>query len=220
MDRIYRACHAAGRFTLFCTMRLHLIRPEAARTPGPFILACTHLSHLEPFLSSVLVPRPVDWVTRVEFFKYRPVARFLRLINAYEVRRFGVPVSAIRTSIRRLERGRIVGICPEGGVVRGTDSCLRGGPLKKGACLIAYRTGAPVLPCAIIGADKLNAVGPWLPFRRGRLWIAFGPRLIHAPKHLDKRRAREHMARELQAEYVKLFDELKSTFAIDEKSVP
>ena len=220
MNWPYRLCYLGGRFVFFCTMRLHLIRPEAARRPGPYLLACTHLSHLEPFLVSVLIPREVDWVTRIEFFRNRWVARVLRAIHAFEVRRFGVPVSAIRTAIRRLQNGRIVGICPEGGVVQGNDSCIRGGPIKKGVCLLSYRTGVPVLPCVILGADKLNCVWPWLPGRRARLWVAFGDRLIEPRQDLERRAARRLMADELQLEYAKLFRELLTTFNVNESEVP
>ena len=70
-------------------------------------------------------------------FKYRVFARLLRKLHAFEVRRAGVPVSTIRTAIERLGQGRIVGICPEGGVMRGTESCVRGGDIKRGVGLIS-----------------------------------------------------------------------------------
>src|SRR5579863_8942200 len=216
MDWPYRLCHLGGRFVFFCTMRLHLIRPEAMARSGPYLIACTHLSHMEPFLLAVLLPRPIDWITRTEFFKYRPAAWLLRALNAIEVRRFGVPVSAVRKSIHRLQGGRIVGICPEGGVAKGADSCIRGGPIKHGVCLISYRTGVPVLPCVILGADKLNCVPPWLPFRRAKLWVAFSDRVIEPRRDLERREARRAMAEELAREYVKLFKELLERFAVEE----
>src|ERR1700722_10033918 len=139
MRLFYRLSHLSGRFIFFCTMRLKVIRPEAAFRPGPFLLAVTHLSHMEPFLISVLVPRQVDWITRIEFYQYRPIAWMLNWLDTIPVRRYGVPVSAIRTAIKRLGQGRIVGICPEGGVSRGALSCMRGAPIKHGVCLISYR---------------------------------------------------------------------------------
>jgi len=220
MDWAYRAGHAMGKFVFFCTMRVRVIRPEAVRRRGPYLIALTHLSHLDPILLSVLVPRPIDWMTRIEFYKYRIIARLLDRFNAFAVRRFGVPVSAIRASIDRLERGRVVGICPEGGVAQGAAACIRGGPIKRGVCLISYRTGAPVIPCVMIGSDKLNCVGPWLPARRARLWVAFGERAIEPRKDLDRRAARQCMAEELGQEYVKLFAELLKTYGISEGSVP
>lgn len=212
MTWLYRLGQLSGRFIFFCTMRLEIIRPEAARRDGPFILASTHLGNLDPFLLGVILDRQIDWITRLEFYGHPVLAWMLGQLSAIKVRRFGVPVSTIRTAIARLQAGRIVGICPEGGVCRGDGSCLRGAPIKRGFALISYRTGAPVLPCAIIGADRLNRVAPWLPFRRAKLWVAFGDHLITPRTDLDRKRAREFMARELEQAYVQLRAELLATY--------
>ena len=214
MTWLYRLGHCFGRFVFICTMRLEVISPEAARRAGPFILASTHLGNLDPFLLGVILDRQIDWITRAEFYRHRILAWMLGQLDAIKVRRFGVPVSAIRTAIARLQSGRIVGICPEGGVCRGDDSCMRGAPIKRGVALISYRTGVPVLPCAIIGADRLNRVAPWLPFRRARLWVAFAEQVITPRTDLDRKSAREMMARELQEAYVKLFAELNSAYQL------
>jgi 1-acyl-sn-glycerol-3-phosphate acyltransferase len=158
-----------GRCIKHVTMRVHLIRPESAEREGPYLLACTHLSFLEPFVLSAVVRRPIGWMARIEFYSNRFAAWLLNWVDAFGVRRFGVPVSAIRTSINRLERGACIGICPEGGVANGKNSVIRGGPIKRGVCLISYRTGAPILPCVLLGTEKLNEVGPWIPYKRGRL---------------------------------------------------
>jgi 1-acyl-sn-glycerol-3-phosphate acyltransferase len=220
MDWVYRACRLGGRFIFFCTMRLQVIRPEAGEREGPYVLACTHVGHLDPFLMSVVVRRSIDWMTRVEFFRHRVNAWMIRRLNGFAVRRFGVPVSAIRTAIGRLGRGRIVGICPEGGVCRGAASVMQGGRIKRGTCLISYRTGAPVLPCIILGSNRLNCVGPWLPFRRARLWVAFGDRMIQPRMDLERRAAREAMALELEQAYARLFAELCESRAIPPEMLP
>jgi 1-acyl-sn-glycerol-3-phosphate acyltransferase len=216
MTWLYRLGQLSGRFIFLCTMRLEVIRPEAAKRDGPYILASTHLGNLDPFLLGVIVDRQIDWITRVEFYRHRVLAWMLGQLDAIKVRRFGVPISTIRTAIARLQSGRIVGICPEGGVCRGANSCMLGGPIKRGFALISYRTGVPVLPCAIIGADRLNRVSPWLPFRRARLWVAFGDQLIAPRTDLDRRSAREVMAQELQQAYLKLFAELDGAFGLGE----
>jgi 1-acyl-sn-glycerol-3-phosphate acyltransferase len=110
-----------------------VLRPEAIDRDGPLIIACTHLSHIDPFLLSIVTrKRQIDWMARIEFWKYRIGGRFMEWMDAIPVRRFGVAASAIRTAIDRLKRNRIVGICPEGGVAQGTRSVMRGGDMKKG----------------------------------------------------------------------------------------
>jgi len=44
--------------------------------------------------------------------------------------------------------------------------------------------------------------------------------LIRARTDLHRKAAREEMARELRAEYVKLFGELKLTFGLKEEGMP
>lgn len=218
----YRFGTACGRFAYVQTVRLKSIRLDAIDHPGPLIIACTHVSHLDPVLLSIAVwHRQIDWMARIEFWKYHLIGWFIEWMDGIPVRRFGVAASAIRTAIERLKRGRVIGICPEGGVVQGTRSVLRGGPMKKGVCLISYRTGVPVLPCVMLGTDKLNRIPPWLPFWRAKLWIAFGSRLIYPQRDNPNRRAaREAMAQELSREYQAIFTEAKETFGLTEADVP
>ncbi|HZL36544.1 MAG TPA: lysophospholipid acyltransferase family protein [Tepidisphaeraceae bacterium] len=217
----YRLAKGVGQFIFMNTMRLKVLRPQAARFDGPLLIACSHLSHTDPFLLTVVVRRQIDWFARVEFWKYRLIGHGLECLDAIAVRRFGVAASAVRTGIRRLKSGRIVGICPEGGVTQGAQSILRGGPMKKGVCLLSYRTGVPILPCVILGSDKLNRPGPWLPFKRARLWVGFGARLIYPESQItDRRAAREVMAGKLSREFQVLFAEVRQEFGIDEKDVP
>jgi 1-acyl-sn-glycerol-3-phosphate acyltransferase len=110
------------------TIRLKALRLDAVDRPGPFIIACTHLSHIDPFLLSIgLRHRQIDWFARIEFWKYRVFGWLMEWMDAIPVRRFGVAASSIRTGIERLKKGRVVGICPEGGVAQGTRSVMRGG---------------------------------------------------------------------------------------------
>src|SRR5580692_9447327 len=140
--RGYRIGTGWWRLAFALTVRLRALRLDAIDHPGPFIIASTHLSHLDPFLLSFAVRhRQIDWMARIEFWKYHLTGWFIEWMDAIPVRRFGVAASAVRTAIERLKRGRVVGICPEGGVAQGTRSVMRGGPMKKGVCLISYRTG-------------------------------------------------------------------------------
>ena len=220
MRAIYAMCKIGGQFVWFCTIRAQVIRPKIPHRDGGFLLACTHLSHLEPFLVSLLTHRPVDWMARIEFFRYRPVAWLLRAIGSFAVNRFGVPVSAVRTAIERARDGRVVGICPEGGVATGANSVCRGGRMKRGVCLIAARANVPVIPCVMLGTHELTRVEPWLPFRRAQLWVAFGEPIHPEPDARFSKAARQRLAEQIQAAYLKLYRELIETYDIDQRDVP
>jgi 1-acyl-sn-glycerol-3-phosphate acyltransferase len=217
---VYPISWLAGRWVWLCTIRCKSIRPHLGTRDGAYILACTHLSHLEPFLLGLAVKRKIDWMSRIEFYASRFSAWVLHAHDAFPVRRFGVPVSAIRTSIARLRMGRCVGICPEGGVAIGELSVLRGGAIKSGACLLSQRTGAPIVPCVMVGTDKLNCVRPWLPMLQAKLWMAFGQPIYPPLDEPDRRAARRRMNEQLRQAYMDLYAELQRQFGITDADVP
>jgi 1-acyl-sn-glycerol-3-phosphate acyltransferase len=57
---------------------------------------------------------------------------------------------------------------------------------------MAQMTGATVVPCVVIGSDALYAPRQWLPFRRTRIWVVFGPPLSPPAAEGDKDAAREN----------------------------
>jgi 1-acyl-sn-glycerol-3-phosphate acyltransferase len=216
---IHRSCRFAAWFIQVQCIRRHMLHPERARREGPYLLAVTHLSHLEPVIVSLAVPRNVRWMARIEFYRYRWSRWIMKANGTFPVNRGGTPVSSIRRAISLLNGGEIVGIFPEGGVVTGKASVIRGGPLKHGVCVIARRAGVPIIPVVVLGAEKLNRVGPWLPARRGRLWIAFGEPLWCDNK-LPPRRARHEMADRLSKAFVSLYHELLQSAGLHDSQFP
>lgn len=196
-----------------------VVRLEIPEQPGGYLLACSHISHLEPFIISSVMHRRVDWMARIEFYRLGVFRWFLNRFDAFPVNRFGVPVSAIRTAINRAVAGRVVGIFPEGGVAIGQDSVCRGGPLKRGVCLIAMRARVPVIPCVILGTHELTKIDPWLPFRRAQLWIAFGDP-IPPPDLATHKAGREQMARELSDAFCSLYRELLVRYQLTDEMTP
>jgi 1-acyl-sn-glycerol-3-phosphate acyltransferase len=218
---IYRLSWIAGKVVQFRAIKADVIRPEIPNRKGGYLLACTHLSHLEPMLVSLLTHRSVDWMTRIEFYRHPPIARYLNALGAFAVRRQGVPVSAIRTAIARAKQGRVVGICPEGGVVKGRESACRGAAIKHGVCLVAARANVPIIPCVMLGTYDLNRAGPWMPYRpRVPVWAAFGQPIWPDASANDRREARRALARKLEAEYVRLYHELLQKYGINDADVP
>jgi 1-acyl-sn-glycerol-3-phosphate acyltransferase len=212
---LYTPSRAAGRMIFFFTMRLHLLRPQLAERDGGYILALTHLGNLDPFCSSVIVRRPIRWMARKEFFANRLAAWTLRRLGAFAVNRQGIPVSAIRCAIEHARRGEVVGICPEGGRVAGPDAAVHGGRIKNGVCSVAIRSGVPVVPCVMLGTADLNRVGPWLPAKRAKLWVAYGDPL-HPPSGKSTRATRQALREQLSAAYLKLYDELRHQFGLQD----
>jgi 1-acyl-sn-glycerol-3-phosphate acyltransferase len=170
----YNACKLSWRLVMVQTLRETIVNPEAADRAGPFLLAVTHISHLEPLLVGVRVKRRVRWMSRIEFYRPWWGRTLLNLGGAFPVDRYGNSLPAVRRAERLLRQGEVVGIFPEGGVAQGARSVLRGAAVKQGVCTLAIQAQVPVVPVVVLGTEKLNCVGPWLPARRGRLLMAFG----------------------------------------------
>jgi len=209
-----------GRWIYALSVKGEILRPDLAERPGGYVLACSHLSHLEPFAVSITLRRKIEWMARIEFYRNRLMGGMLYLMDAFPVNRSGVPVSAIRTAIARGRAGRVVGIFPEGGVATGNQSACRGGPIKQGACLVAIRAGIPIVPCVVLGTHMLNDFEPWLPFRRAKLWIAFGQPIEPVRYAPNRKAARREMARQLGDAFCSLYEELRARYNISDSSIP
>lgn len=204
MGRIfYNTCKLGWRVAMNHCLREVMVNRAAADREGPFLLAVTHLSHLEPLMVGCRVRRQVRWMSRVEFYRPWWGSLMLRMGGAFPVDRYGWSYPAMRRAERLLREGEIVGIFPEGGVTQGQQSVMRGAPVRAGVCTLAIQTGVPIVPVVVLGTDRLNRVSPWLPFRRGRLWMAFGDDVLPPARGADTSRKRLRLA--LHDELVRAF---------------
>jgi 1-acyl-sn-glycerol-3-phosphate acyltransferase len=199
--------------------RVHVIRPENANRAGGFLLAGNHISHFDPFIISSVVRRKIDWMAMAEFFPLPVLGLLLRAVDAFPADRDRADRATIRTAIERLKKGRIVGIFPEGGIRDGARSLLEGAPLRPGAATLAHMAGVPVLPCVIVGSDRLYSKKRWLPFRRTPIWIAFGEPVSHF-SDLEKSDARLRTEQELTAAFKNLYTELRATYSLTADDLP
>ena len=151
---------------------------ENVPTEGPAILASNHLSVPDTIFMPVAVPRQVYFLAKSEYFntpgiRGRIVAGFFRAINQIPMDRRGGQASARSLSAggQALTEGKLVGIYPEG--TRSPDGRLYRG--KIGVARLALETGAPVIPVAMIGTDKMQPLGSRFPDpRRAKITTIFG----------------------------------------------
>jgi 1-acyl-sn-glycerol-3-phosphate acyltransferase len=199
--------------------RVRVLRPENANRNGAFLLAANHISHFDPFIISSVVKRKIDWMALAEFFPYPLLGHFLRAVDAFPVDRHRAQRATIRTTIKRLKAGGIVGVFPEGGIRDGAGSLLEGAPLRPGACTLAHIAAVPILPCVIVGSDRLYSKKGWFPLRRTPIWIAFGNPISHFP-NLEKSVARAQVERKLTTAFKNLYAELQETFRLTPDDLP
>ena len=215
----YRTGRLLVKLLFACVTRVHVLRRENGNRVGGCLLAANHISHFDPFLISLTVRRKIDWMTMAEFFRPPALGFFLRAIDAFPAERDRADLKTIRTAIERLKSGRVVGLFPEGGIRDGTRSLLEGAPLRPGASALAQIAGVPILPCVILGSDRLYSKRQWLPFRRTPIWIAFGNPISHFPE-LQKSQARKQIESNLAAAFKKLYAELGEQFRLTADDLP
>ncbi len=122
---------------------------------GAVILASNHLSILDPILMVVGIRRPVAFIAREDLFHMPLLSWLLPRVYAIPVERGSGNLSTFKAAIRLLRRGMAFGIFPEG--TRARDGRMQ--PFKTGAAAIAMRTGALVVPVAVINTERAWPVG-------------------------------------------------------------
>lgn len=171
--RTYALAQVAGRAVFGLCVGPRVIGREHIPREGPLLVAANHLSFLEPPLIGAVIPRRITFLALHELFEIRWLAVVLRAMSALAVKRGGArDLDAIKAAIELLGRGEAVAIFPEGGrSVR--PGLLRANP---GISLLAYRSGAPILPIAITGTERLESAGRFATgrFRRPRVRMVIG----------------------------------------------
>lgn len=159
---------------------------------GPVILAANHLALIDPLFIGVACPRPVRFIAKQELFDEstmvkKTVSRVLRALGPVAVdRRPGQSAQeAMDNSLSLLEGGEVFGIFPEG--TRSPDGRLYKG--QTGPAWLALTTGAPVVPLALTGTERILPPGRKIPsFSQVR--VRFG-----APVDLSPWKGQAHKAR-------------------------
>ncbi len=128
---------------------------------GGVLLCANHIDNLDPPVVGITSERPVRFMAKEELFKTKWMGKLMKGLNVFPVKRGMSDREAIRTGLKILKEGQVLGLFPEG--TRSKDGSLGKG--MTGAGFFALRTNAAVVPCALIG-----------PYKIGRkLKVVYGP---------------------------------------------
>jgi len=162
---------------------LHLVfRPwaegvENVPREGPVILAGNHLSFADHFFGPLFLPRKVISLGKAEYFTGTGIKGlisrlFFTGVGTVPIDRSGGKASeaALRTGLRILASGKILGIYPEG--TRSPDGRLYKG--KTGVARLALESRAPVIPWAMVNTFEMMPTGRLIPKLGIRPGVRFG----------------------------------------------
>ncbi|MEV0176000.1 lysophospholipid acyltransferase family protein [Streptomyces sp. NPDC050803] len=136
---------------------------------GPVILAVNHSHNIDGPMVMGVAPRPTHFLIKKEAF-IGPLDPFLTAIGQVKVDRSVADRTAITRALDILSAGGVLGIFPEGTRGEGDFASLRAG-----LAYFAVRSGAPVVPVAVLGSsEKPGRLIKGLPPLRSRVDVVFG----------------------------------------------
>ena len=185
----------AGLYTVGTVARacfdIRLVGTHNIPREGPAILACNHISVVDPVIIA-LAPsyrgRTVRFLAASEMFDKPFVGHGLRLIKQISIRRGGRDFRALEEAAEVIAAGALAGIFPEGGVGPGPLQ-----PGRRGAARIALAGGVPLVPAAIWGTQRrwplsgFRLAPPWRP----RVAVVFGPPITPVGSPRDPKEVRD-----------------------------
>lgn len=143
---------------------------------GPVILASNHLSFADNWVIPAVARRRVVFLAKAEYFDGRGLSGaasrwFFTALGQVPVPRTERRAArgALETALSVLRDGEAFGIFPEG--TRSVDGRLYRGHI--GVAWLALSSGAPVVPVALHGTDRVHPVGKRVP-RPHRIRVRFG----------------------------------------------
>lgn len=191
-----------GQVIFHTLYRGRALHAERVPLEGPVLLVANHAAFLDgPFVFS-LAPRPVNFLVKKEAF-----AGFfgwvVRTVGQIPIDRSMGDRGALTTALAVLERGGAVGVFPEGTRREGDVE-----EVNQGAAWIAMRSGARVVPVAVLGTRVAGRSADSWPRPRATLTVDFGePFSLVADPSLPGRerlRAASEQLRDSLASHVRL----------------
>jgi len=143
---------------------------------GACIVVANHASYLDAICLGSASPRRLRFLISRDIYGLLRLRWFYFMMGAIPLRTEGADTRALRTALDVLKSGGAVGIFPEG--QRMKDGSIGEG--KMGFAFLASRSGAPVIPAAIVGAHHAMAVGTIIP-RPRRVRVFFGDPIPFRP---------------------------------------
>ncbi len=164
-----------GIIGLFCDVDTSEMKNVPKK--GPLIVILNHINFLEvPLIYTCLYPRDLASIVKRESWD-NPVLAFLgNTWEAIPLDRNTSDISAMRKSLEALQSGRILIIAPEG-TRSGTGQLQKG---HAGVVQIALHSGAPIIPVAHFGGEKIwTNIKSWrrtrFKFRVGKVFYIKKP---------------------------------------------
>jgi len=120
---------------------------------GPLIIVSNHISNWDPLMVGAAIPRKVSFIAKGELFSIPLVGFLLKAWGMIPVKRGRIDREALSKPQELLNDEKVIGIFIEGKRnLKNPAIMLKPQP---GAAMLALRSGAPVVPVAVINTNRL-----------------------------------------------------------------
>jgi len=169
----YRIVQRVVQLVAVVVYRVRQTGHENIPSEGAVLIVCNHQSHFDPPLVGMATRRRLNYMARETLFRFTPLGWLMRTLDAFPIDQEGTGISGIKESLRRLKRGEMLLVFPEG--TRSHDGEIA--RLRPGFTALAERSKAAIVPAAIEGA-----FAAWPRWRRfpglGVIHVHFGSPIL------------------------------------------
>ena len=169
--RIFRVLiRGLAKLLLLVTTRTTINGLENFPKKGPALIVINHLGDADAVLMAASAPAMIEGMGKIELYEHWFVGPLFRAYGVIWVHRGRPDRKAIRAALDGLAEGRMVALAPEGrqevagGLEEGTE----------GAAFLAMKSGAVIVPVAMMGTENENIYGHIKRWKRTRVMLSVG----------------------------------------------
>ena len=168
LDFWYRLGHVLARIFIPTFGSIEVVGRENVPPYGPLIIAPNHQSYADPPVLVYAIERPLWWMAKRALFSNLLNAYFMRAAHVHPIDRDARDLGALRWAQETLAADRALVLFPEGTRSPGALS-----EASDGLTYLALRSGAPILPVAITGTERVRGMAK-IAFHFQRLRVVIG----------------------------------------------
>ncbi|HEX5526671.1 MAG TPA: lysophospholipid acyltransferase family protein [Solirubrobacterales bacterium] len=186
--------------------RVRAIGVENVPKDGPLVLAPNHFSQMDHFFVGVYLKRKIRFMAKSQLFGPPVLTYIYKHGGVFPVRRGHHDEEAIETARILVEQGEMLLVYAEGGRSRSGEM----GEPKPGIGRIALETGAPIVPVALQGSERVRG---WKRLRFPRVTVQFGAPLSFPVEAEPSRERQLEVATEVFASVREMYEALATRSA-------
>ena len=160
------------RLILRLIARVELSGWENLPAAKGYVIASNHIGRLDAALVYYALDRPDIIMLIAEKYRKNAFWRWLaKQLDGIFIDRFNPDIRALREAMKRLQRGGVLAIAPEG--TRSKTGTLI--EAKPGGIYLAWKAGVPILPVALTGTQDAVVKERLTHLKRLNIKVTMGP---------------------------------------------